>query len=529
MAKDYNISLLFTVKDDGTPEIKKLSMAFEELGKASQRSAGNVEKGAARRKKVIAEEEKTRKKIESQVKGIGASVGQYVGLAAGAMAFRDMAKTGMEFNEAMANVGTLIPGNLDRLNALKKGVRDTSLEMGISHNEMASGLYEVVSAFGDTNESIDRLKFVAMGAKAGGATMQDTLNLLSQTTKAYGDESAEALQKSSDLAFTAVKLGQTSFPALAQAMAKVVPTAAQLKLSQEELYTVMATFTRGAATTPMIVDQLSAALTKISAPTEAMKAKIESLGFESGSTMLATKGLAETIRLLTDSGKATPEMLKELFQETNAVRFAMGFSGPQMQVYLDKLDQMRRAGGTTAAAFNEQVNGINESGASMAKMKVALDDLKVSFWDLAAGPMGSMFESLAAGVKAVSGTLQNWRDRDVKNEKLVQGLRDAGRKNEEIDQENMAKKLGYTSAAQWRAHGAGAESISQQELSKNASAYAREIDETRRKSDESLAETRKMEVKIALPTDDEGNPIIMANAKVKGGSVRTTGYRETVQ
>ena len=518
MAKDYNISLLFNVEDEGTPELKKLSKSFDEVGKSSERAGKKVKKSSESTKESTKEYEKSRKQNEKSAQTFGATAGEYIGLAAVSATFGEIARTGMEFNEAMANVGTLIPGNLKRLNELKEGVRDTSLAMGISHSEMASGLYEVVSAFGDTNESIDRLKFVAMGAKAGGATMQDTLNLLSQTAKAYGDESAEALQKSSDLAFTAVKLGQTSFPALAQAMAKVVPTAAQLKLSQEELYTVMATFTRGAATTPMIVDQLSAALTKISAPTEAMKAKIESLGFESGSTMLATKGLAETIRLLTDSGKATPEMLKELFQETNAVRFAMGFSGPQMQAYLDKLDQMKRAGGTTADAFKEQTDGINKSGFAYAQMNVALQDLKVSFWDLAAAPMGSVFSTLAESLRGVSKGIQETK-KDLTGEGSVF---------------NLLKRAGKAYATTMGlALAPGAFIMSKVASSAGKPKVSESIDEKTRKEKEAAVEKEKepqrIEMKVALPVDDEGNPIIMANAKVKGGSVRTTGYRETVQ
>lgn len=518
MGKQYTLSTIYKVKDDGSIVVKKVGTAFEELGKKSTKAGEQVETSSKRMKRSTEPLTSTKKNVKGFSDSLGgmlsSGVMKYASFAMIGMGLKNIADKGMEFNEAMANVGTLIPGNLKRLNELKDGIRSISAGLGLSNVGMAQGLYEVVSAYGDSSETLERMKVTAIAAKAGIASTGDSLNLLSQVTKEYGNNTADGMRKASDLAFMAVKEGQTNFAALAGSMSVVIPTAAQLKISQEELFATMATFTRGAQTTPVVVTQLNAVLTSLLAPTEQMASRLAELGYESGSAILEAKGLGETMRLLTRDGKETNENLVAMFGNVRATRLAMGFAGTGMDQYTDKLAKMKDASGATQAALNEQLNGINASGESYKKMIVALEDLKISFWDVAASPLGTFFEGLSSTFEGIGASA-----------KLLKAVVTGG------DVHEVARKLTEYQRNKLYASKPGAPPTTKsngsinKELQKQGYAFpAFAASNVNKEKD-----IEKMEVRLVLPTDDEGNPIINANVRSsKAASITKQGVRPAV-
>jgi TP901 family phage tail tape measure protein len=120
----------------------------------------------------------------------------------------------LKFNTAMANIASLIPGNTARIQELKTGVQDLSVEFGKSTAEMSAGLYEYIGAFGDTADTMANLENAARLAVAGAATVQEAILATTAVTKAYGDSSAEATAHVADLIQMTVNLGQTTMPQL---------------------------------------------------------------------------------------------------------------------------------------------------------------------------------------------------------------------------------------------------------------------------------------------------------------------------
>ncbi|WP_252722554.1 phage tail tape measure protein [Treponema phagedenis] len=131
------------------------------------------------------------------------------------------AKMAVEFNEGFGKVQTLIPGATERIAELEENVLNLSPAVGKTTKDLTEGLYEIISAFGDSADSAKNLELAAKGATAGGATTKESIKLLSAVTKAYGNTSFEAQKRVSDLAFTTLKLGQTSMSDLAVSMQRV--------------------------------------------------------------------------------------------------------------------------------------------------------------------------------------------------------------------------------------------------------------------------------------------------------------------
>lgn len=288
-----------------------------------------------------------------------ATMGLGVGLTAlGAASF----KFATDFNASMANVATLIPGNTKRVNELKGAVQSMAMETGKATTDISEGLYQVVSAFGDTADTAKVLEINVKAAAAGVATTTDAINLTSAVTKAYGDTSAEAVQHVADLAFTAVKLGQTTFPELANSIGRVTPLAKELNVTQEELFGVMATATGVTGNAAEVSTQLRGVLQSLLAPTESMNKLIQESGYESGKAMLQNLGLQGTLEAITNAAESTGTPLQQYISSIEGQTLALALAGPQADAFTEKLASLTAASGAATEAYKEQTEGVNKLG-----------------------------------------------------------------------------------------------------------------------------------------------------------------------
>lgn len=285
------------------------------------------------------------------------------------------AKMGTDFNETMANIATMIPGENERLQQLKGDIQDVSITVAKSTDEIASGTYGVISAFGDAADTIEKVEINAKAARAGLATTDDALNLSSAIMKGFGDTTAESNKRVMDLAFETLRLGQTSFPELASSMGKVVPTTNELGISQEELFAVFATSTGVTGNASEVSTQYQGALKALMAPTKDMAKLMSELGYENGKAMIKQKGLIGSIETIVKKADESGQPLQKYIGSIQGQVLALALAGEQSDTYRDKLSQLMDSQGALDQAFEEQTEGINATGfsfeQSMAKMRVA--------------------------------------------------------------------------------------------------------------------------------------------------------------
>ena len=342
-------------------------------------------------------------------------------LAAGGAAL----KMSTDFNGAMANIATLIPGSTDRVNELKTSIQDMAIQTGKSTADLADGMYQVISAFGDTAESAKILEINAKGAKAGLAETTDAINLTSAVTKGYGDTTAAAVQKASDLALMTVRLGQTTFPELAASVGRVTPLAAALNVTQEELFGTMATFTGVTGGAAEVSTQLRGVLQALMAPTADMQDLMKKLGYENGQAMIKQLGLQGSIEAMTKAASDTGKPLQAFIGSIEGQTLAMAATGGQADVFKEKIAAMGDVAGVTDEAFNEVANGVNKAGFQMeqakAKAEVAGQKMgdalapalikvseaisKVADWFMKLSPRGQKIVLVVAGIVAAIGPL----------------------------------------------------------------------------------------------------------------------------
>ncbi len=341
-------------------DTNELRQQYERLEKSQKKVQEITEKQAANRQAV------------SQTKAqLGGLVGVVTTIAG--TIYAGPVKSAMEWQQQMQNVATLLDGDVKgRVAQLNKEVMKLSNSTGIGTKDLTDGLYQVVSAFGDSAEASKQLEVAAKAAKAGGATTTDAINLLSAVTKGYGDTSAQAQQKAADLAFATVKLGQTSFPELASSIGQVIPLASTLGTKQEDLFGAMATLTGVTGSTSEVTTQLKATMQAFLSPSTAMQKSLEKLGYTSGKEMLESEGLQGALENLKTSVNGNELAFANLFSSVEAKNAVLALAGTQADTFTEKTKQMYEAAGAAETAFKTATDSTEER---VAKAKNSISNI----------------------------------------------------------------------------------------------------------------------------------------------------------
>jgi hypothetical protein len=285
-------------------------------------------------------------------------------------------------------------------------VQDLAVEVGKSTKDISGGLYEVISTFGDTADTMEILRINAVAAKAGLAQTEEALGLTAAVTKGYNTVTVEAVQHAADLGFMAVNLGQTTFPELAASIGTVVPIAAALGVTQEELFASMATLTGVTGNTAEVTTQLRATYQAILKPTEQMQKAISDVaGQLDAQGRLVGGELVDNWRGLVDQYNAGATKIGLLVEQQAAME-AAGQKGSkaykELSVDLKKLENDSEK---TAKSMNEAAGALGGTIVETVGISEAIELLNLQFEGntLKSGQAWSSVEALTA-VMALSGS-----------------------------------------------------------------------------------------------------------------------------
>lgn len=278
-------------------------------------------------------------------------------------------KSAVDLNASMANVATLIPETGKRIYDLRDNVQSLSMETGKAGTDIAGGLYQVISAFGDSADTAKRLEINVKAAKAGLSSTSEAILFTGAVTKAYGDTSAAAMQKVADLGFQTVRLGVTTFPELAGSIGRVTPLAKTMGVNLEELFGVMATLTGVTGDTAEVSTQMSGILAAMIKPTAELESLFKFLGYSSGQAMIKELGFAKSLQTMVGMADKAGVSIGKLFGRKEAMIGALALTGAQANDFANKMDAMKNSSGALDKAFKAQTEGINKTGHSFDILK----------------------------------------------------------------------------------------------------------------------------------------------------------------
>jgi len=173
---------------------------------------------------------------------------------------------------AMANVNTMLSLGEDAYKDYNSAVDKliTTLPVAGGKIEALNGLYMVLSA--GIKHGADSVMVLEEAMKAAKAGMSDTataVDVITGVLNAYQMQAQEASHVS-DLLFMTVKMGKTTFGALANAVGPIIAIAAQVGVGFEQVAAAMATLTKGSVQTDLAATALKATMTAFLKPSEDM-------------------------------------------------------------------------------------------------------------------------------------------------------------------------------------------------------------------------------------------------------------------
>lgn len=193
--------------------------------------------------------------------------------------------------------------------------------------DLTKGLYEIISA-GVTNpvEAFELLQVSARYAKVGLTDLATASSSLTAVMKAYG-LSAEAMRGKSDALFASVREGKYHTDELNEAIGKVLPTAAAMNVSVEEVSAALAVMTQRGLDVNEAATSLNRMLISFLRPMDKAQKQFAKLGWTWGRNAFEGIGLIGALKRLESASKRYGDLLPQIFRRQRALRGAFILQG----------------------------------------------------------------------------------------------------------------------------------------------------------------------------------------------------------
>jgi len=315
------------------------------------------------------------------------------GAALGAFAVKSVKEFG-SFEKGMQEVFTLLPGfSKDAMDAMSQDVLNLSNKMGVLPEEIVPSLYQALSAGVPAGNVFDFLEVSIKGAKAGVATTAESVDLLTSVTNAYGRENL-SVAKASDIIFTTIKEGKTTFTELAGAIYQVGPVAANAGVSFEDVGSAIAALTAQGVPTRVATTQIRQAILALASPNKALAETLANTTgevYELKEIMQRPGGLLKAFQRLKEVAGGDAMNIKSFMGSVEGLQAMMAITAKGGEKFTQTMIAMGGAAGATQTAYGVMDKGILRS---FEKIKAAL---KVT--------MINMGKSLAPFVQAAVPTI----------------------------------------------------------------------------------------------------------------------------
>lgn len=294
------------------------------------------------------------------LKQVGGS--QASGFAAAASTAMNVAKTGIEvlggavvgasiyslklardFQSAMTLVQTQAGYTRAQLDQLTPGILKMSGEFGVSATDLANGLYHIASSAIPADQALAVLRATTMLAKVGNSDLETTTNAVTAALKAYGKTGKDA-QSVADVLNATVGAGNMRMEDLASSIGLVLPSAAKMGVSLEEVGANLATLTQKGVNTHEAVTALNGVFGAFTKTGTSAKKALESIGLTTDEVRKKIgpngEGLAAFIQELDARTHGNIETMAKIIPNIRALRDILGTTGASTKDYTAALAYM---------------------------------------------------------------------------------------------------------------------------------------------------------------------------------------------
>ena len=400
-----------------TAKIKEQEKALDELGEELreagvntdnltgenerlQKSYDNLKSSQERLQRLNEEQQKVKESI-GQTKAQLAGTLRVIGGVAAAV-YAGPVKAAMDYETALAKVGTIADGTKVPMETMSKEIMALSNSTGIAATALADDVYNAISAGQDTADAVNFVTYSTKLAKAGFAESAQTLDVLTTILNAYGLE-ADEVGRVSDMLIQTQNKGKVTVAELSSVMGKIIPTAKSNGVALEQItagYAIMTSKGIAAAESTTYMNSMLNELGK--SGTTADKALRAAAGKGFKELMAEGKSLSEVLNILQEDAAKGGKSLADVFGSAEAGKAAVTLLSDGVGGFNEQVANMLAASdgiGATQAAFEQMED---TTAARMEKAKNSIANLGVVLGQQLLPVVGTLADKVAGVVTKVS-------------------------------------------------------------------------------------------------------------------------------
>jgi len=347
--------------DHLTEENERLAESYERVKKNQEQLA-----------KIAQAQQQNNEAISKTKTQLAGTIGTIT--AIGAAIYAGPVQNSIEFQTAMAKVGTIADANVVPLSQMQQEIINLSNALGVNANTVAEDVYNAISAGQNTADAVGFVEKATKLAKGGFAETGQALDVLTTILNAYGLESSKT-EDISNMLITTQNRGKVTVAELASVMGKVIPTANANNVALEQLcagYSIMTANGIAAAETTTYMNSMLNELGK--SGTSADKVLRQAAGKGFGELMAEGNSLADVLNILQAEADKSGKSLSDMFGSAEAGKAALTLMKNGAEGFNDEVSAMVDSSGAAEAAYQKMMNTTAEK---LAKAKTALSNLGI--------------------------------------------------------------------------------------------------------------------------------------------------------
>ena len=272
-------------------------------------------------------------------------------------------KAAMDFEQSMQPIVGLVGVSQQQVDAWKQQLLTLGPALSRGPKELADALYFTTSAGLKTGEAMDVVEKSARAAAAGLGETQVIADATSSALNAYGTSNLSA-GKAVGILVATVREGKAEANQIAPALGRVIPIAAQLGISFDQVGAAMAAMTLVGFDAAESATNLSGIMAALLKPSKQASDTLAEFGLsgESLRQTLKEHGLLGVLMMLKDTIGQNDEALAKIFPNIRGFRGLLSLVG-------ENAEQAREVFAKLAGTTEEDLNRAFEVASNTAKFK----------------------------------------------------------------------------------------------------------------------------------------------------------------
>ena len=261
------------------------------------------------------------------------------------------AKMASDFEFSMTQIETLVGRSASEVETLKGAVLGLSGETGRAPKELADAMFFITSAGLDAASATAALE---MSAKAAAGGLGDTSVVADAVTNAmngYG-MAADGAAFATDVLAKTVEQGKASAADLAPQFGRLIPMAAELGISFDQVGGGLAFLTRSSGDAALSATQLGGVMKSILKPSQQAQKTFDEIGVDlQGLRAAASTDLLGALQSLRGSLEANGKEMGDVFEDIRGLNGALMLTGEATGTAREVFDELANSSGKLEEAF----------------------------------------------------------------------------------------------------------------------------------------------------------------------------------